>query len=113
MGRRVGKSDKRRGCSRTMVWEHLVRGLHARIPLCCIAFYVKTYLPRHVSGERGNTSDLRWAQAYRRRVEKLKRSRSPQYFPCLECVRAKTIEKIHFCTHRCRKQLGSNFYGVR
>jgi hypothetical protein len=104
------KRPKRQQMSRLMAWEHFLRGLHSRIPICCVTFYMKTFLPRKVSGDRGNVADRHWARAYSRRCRALKRFR-PQYCPCLDCLRDRTFSKLHECTRRCRKQPGSIFFG--
>ena len=91
--------------------EHVQRGLHSRIPICCIAYFVTTYFPKWAAYRKGDIKAARYIRRHVRRnhatAKRLGHKRPPGYVPCPACVRAGNIIHVHMCTLRCRGKLGT------
>ena len=79
-------------------WTHVLRGVHSKLPICCIAWFVRVYWPRWA---RATDADVRWARRHCRKMPMV------EYVPCPRCVREGHFVEIHMCTKRCAGQPGS------
>lgn len=87
------------------VRRHTLRGLHSRIPICCIAYFLTVHMPRVL---RGSGHWLR-ARHYLGRVRGAALALgfpSPEYVPCPVCLRRGHFIAVHKCTRRCAGQPG-------
>jgi len=87
----------------------IVRGLHSGMPICCVAFFVRTWAPRVDAAKAGSGADRRYVQRHIAKCSGLKKGHRPNYVPCPVCLRAKTFVRIHRCTEKCRREPGSTW----
>ncbi len=81
-----------------IIRAHIERGIHSRIPACCIAFFVATWVWPSAR------ATARW-RAYWRGISK--RTGGLKYIPCPDCRDVGHVVKIHWCTKRCAGQIGA------
>jgi hypothetical protein len=88
-GRSIVLSDEER-----FLRFHIARGVHSRIPACCIAYWLAVHSRRN----HGRPT----------RVRKDRVASLPGYVRCPKCVRSGHKVQIHRCTRRCAGQLGAS-----
>jgi hypothetical protein len=79
----------------------IARGIHSRIPPCCIAFFVTVWMPLVEPRRLWTAKEERWWSRHQRRMPK-----GIGYVPCPCCCRAKRFVKVHTCTRRCEGKQG-------
>jgi hypothetical protein len=73
---------------------HAIFGMHSNIPLCCVNFFTKEWVPNRNSVE--NTEY--W--------EKIKEADGLSYIPCHACFQKKKFNPLH----RCNSQVCKDFW---
>jgi len=86
----------------------IAKGVHSKIPTCCIAFFVIEWVPWAIAYGQGtphpHLEDMQ-LQGYAT-LEHAKSNKLPQYVPCPDCLREKRFVEIHECTPECGDVLG-------
>ena len=86
----------------------IASGVHSKIPMCCIAFFVTEWVPWVIAYGRNLPHPHEADMLFRglATLEHAKSGKPPQYVPCPDCLREKRFVETHECTPECGDVLG-------
>lgn len=88
--------------------DDIAKGIHSKIPTCCVAFFVTEWVP-WVAAYGQNTPHPHQEDMLHHgltTIEHAKSGKPPQYVPCPDCLRNKSFVEIHECTDECANVIG-------